>query len=376
MTTTLTHKIRLDPTCRQRRYFAKACGTARFTWNWALDRWKKAFKNGEKPNAFELKKELNALKRAEFPWMYEVTKYASQQPFIHLRRAFTSFFAKRARHPQFKKKGVRDSFYIGGDQVVVRDRRIKIPNLGWVHLREDLRFSGKIVSATISRTADYWFASVHVETEEKPPACESQAVVGVDLGVSHLATLSNGEQFEGPRPLKRLQKRLKRAQKRLSRMNKGSANRAKMKNRIARMHYRIRCTRQDALHKLTTYLISNFKGIVIEDLDVSGMLQTKGLAASIADLGFFEFRRQMEYKSILRNAYLHIADRWFASSKICSACGAKKQTLALSTRTYKCLCGLKMNRDLNAAMNLEKLLNTVSFTGINACGQSGSASSS
>ncbi len=154
---------------------------------------KRATSQARKLTHFELKKEFNQLKKQEFPWIYEVTKYASQQPFIHLQRAFQGFFNKKTKYPKYKKKGMHDSFYIGGDQVRVEGKYVKIPNLGWVRLREALRFEGKINGVTISHKANRWFISVHVETNQLPAACENQAVVGVDLGIKTFATLSNGQ---------------------------------------------------------------------------------------------------------------------------------------------------------------------------------------
>src|SRR5262249_4760091 len=192
---TLTHKICLDPTHKQTVYFHKACGIARFTWNWALSHWEEKYRAGMKTNALELKKEFNALKDKEFPWVYEVTKYACQQPFIYLQRAFQSFFNKKAKYPKYKKKGIHDSFYIGGDQVKIIGKKVRIQNLGWVRLRESLRFEGRINGVTISRVADKWFISVSIETSHQPTKCESQAQVGVDLGIKSLATFSDGKQF-------------------------------------------------------------------------------------------------------------------------------------------------------------------------------------
>src|ERR1044072_6435186 len=185
-----THKIRLDPTYKQESYFCKACGVARFAWNWALAKWEEKYQADENTNALELKKEFNALKSEKFPWIYEVTKYASQQPFIHSQKAFQGFFAKRTKYPKYKQKGINDRFYIGGDQIQIENKRIRIPNLGWVRLRESLRFVGRITGATISRSASYWFVSVNVEVSFVPAVCESQASVGVDLGIKTLATLS------------------------------------------------------------------------------------------------------------------------------------------------------------------------------------------
>ncbi len=368
-----THKIRLDPTCKQETYFRRACGVARFSWNWALARWEEKYKSGEKPNALALKKEFNALKKEKFPWVYEVTKYASQQPFIHLQRGFQGFFAKRTKYPKYKKKGIHDSFYIGGDQVQIVEKHVKIPNLGQVRLMEFLRFEGKITGITISRSASYWFISVSVETSLLPASCENQARVGVDLGIKTLATLSNGQTFPSNNPLKKKLKRLRRLQRRLSRGSKGSKNRNKVKSSIAKLHYKVACSRNDTIHKLTTTLTKNYRHIVIEDLDISTMVNNKRLARSILDGGFYEFRRQIAYKAELRGNKIYIADRWCASSKKCSSCGHYKETLSLSEREYQCTrCGLKIDRDLNAAKCLVQLLNTVSFTEIDACGQDGS----
>ena len=369
--TTLTHKIRLNPTYKQKQYFKQACGIARFTWNWALEEWKRQYEAGTKPNAFKLKKQLNAIKPTEFPWMYKVTKYASQQPFIHLQTACMRFFQGTSHYPQFKKKGIHDSFYIGNDHIKLDGKRIKLPKLGWVRMRESLRFPGKVISATVSRLANKWFISLNVELDQSPSSCNSQAGVGVDLGTKALATLSNGETFEAPKPLKRFMSKLKRMQRSLSRRKKGSKNRHKLRQKIASTHARITNLRHGSLHKLTSYLTDNFAGIVIEDLNVKGMLSNRKLSAAIADIGFYELRRQLEYKSQYKGNYLLVADRWFPSSKTCSNCGHKKEQLKLSfrgksfcsaktfssERVYQCeACGYEQYRDLNAAINLNKLL--------------------
>lgn len=369
---TLTHKIQIDSTCKQEKYFLQACGIARFTWNWALAEWKKQYEAGEKPNGLNLKKQFNAIKRVEFPWMYKVTKYASQQPFIFLQKSFERFFNRESDYPRFKKKGIHDSFYIGNDHIRVEGRRIHIPKLGWVRMCEELRFRGRIISATISRNANKWFVSLNVEIIELPAPCESQAGIGVDLGIIRLATLSNGKYFEGPKPLRRLKLRLKRLQRQLSRKEKGSKNRNKARMRVSKIHYRIACIRHDALHKLTTHLTDNFASIAIEDLNVKGMMSNNRFAGSIADMGFREFRRQLEYKAELRNNHVEIVSRWFPSSKRCSDCGAIKEDLKLADRTFECnSCGLEIDRDLNSAINL---FSTVSSTGFKACGEEGSGS--
>lgn len=304
--------------------------------------------------------------------MYDVTKYASQQPFIFLQSAFKRFFDKQSNYPQFKKKGVRDSFYIGNDHIKIESSRIYIPKLGWIKMRETLRFSGKVISATICCIADKWFVSLNVNLEQTPSPCKSQAGIGVDLGINRLATLSNGEFFKGPKPLKKLQTRLKRIQRKLSRKQKRSKNRDKERIKLSRLHYRIACIRHDGLHKLTSYLTDNYAGIAIEDLDVKGMMSNHKLAGSIADMGFHEFRRQLEYKAQLRNNHIEIVDRWYPSSKKCSKCNTVKEDIKLSERIFRCRhCGFEIDRDLNAAVNL---FSTVSSTGFYACGEEGSGS--
>lgn len=369
----LAHKIRLQPTCKQERYFRKACGIARFTYNWALARWKEEYQAGRKPSAYSLKKAFNAIKWIEYPWVGEVTKYACQQPFIFLQKAFTHFFRGEACYPQFKKKGVHDSFYIGNDHIQMKGKRIRLPLLGWVKMREEVRFNGRVKSATISRIADMWFVSLQILCQDQPVPCKSQAQVGVDLGIKQFATLYDGERvisIEGPKPLKGQLKKLKREQRQLSRKEKGSHNRAKQKIKVARTHYRISCIRQNSVHQLTTYLTQHYQTIVIEDLNVKGMLSNRRLSRAISDMGFHEFRRQLQYKAKHHGNHINIVDRWFPSTKRCSRCHEVTAEMSLKERQFMCeSCGLKMDRDENAARNL---LSTVSFTGIDACGEEGS----
>ena len=373
----VAHKIALDPNNVQATYFARACGVARFAYNWALDEWKrqydawKADNSLPKPSQAALRRQLNAIKREQFPWMLEVTKCAPQMAIIQLGQAFQNFFAGRARYPQFRKKGVHDRFTLTNDQFDIDGCRIRIPNLGWVRMREPLRFNGKILSATISRVADRWFVSITVDVPDQShlPKAENQGVVGVDLGVSALATLSTGETITGPKPHKALLTRLQRLSRSLSRKQKGSANRKKAKAQLARLHARIANIRQDALHKLTTDLTRRFHTIGIEDLNVRGMVRNRHLARSIADMGFFEFRRQLEYKAAMRGGQVVIADRWFPSSKICSCCGHKQEELPLSVRRWSCsICGVEHDRDLNAAINLK---NYAASSTVSACGGEG-----
>ena len=374
----ISHKIRLAPNNKQATYFAKAAGTARFTYNWALAEWQTqyaAWKDDNdlpKPSQFSLRKQLNAIKREQFPWMLEVTKNAPQMAIIQLGVAFKNFFAGHAKYPQFKKKGKsHDSFTLTNDQFSVDTSRIRIPHLGSVRMRETLRFSGKILSATVSRTADQWFASITVDTDSShvPPA-ENQGVVGVDLGVSALATLSTGEVVTGAKPYKALLSRLQRLSRSLSRKVNGSTNRAKAKRKLAKLHARIANIRKNALHQLTTDLTRRFHTLGIEDLNVFGMVKNCHLSRAISDMGFFEFRRQLEYKADRRGGVVVVAGRFFASSKTCSACGEKLEKLPLSVRQWDCpTCGVSHDRDVNAAINLANY--AVSYT-VSACGGDGS----
>ncbi|WP_394543227.1 RNA-guided endonuclease InsQ/TnpB family protein [Azorhizophilus paspali] len=375
----LAHKIALAPNNAQATYFARAAGVARFAYNWALAEWGRQYEAHKadpaqpRPSQAALRRQLNAIKREQFPWMLEVTKNAAQMAIIQLGEAFKNFFAGRARYPRLRRKGVHDRFTLTNDQFAL-GCRIRIPHLGWVRMREALRFSGKILSATISRVADRWFASISVDTQDLThlPKAENQGAVGVDLGVSALATLSTGEVITGPKAHAALLKRLRRLSRSLSRKQKGSANSKKARTRLARLHARIANIRQDALHQLTTGLTRRFPVIGIEDLNVAGMMKNRRLARSIADRGFFEFRRQLDYKREMRGGEVVVADRWFASSKTCSCCGHVRESLPLAVRTWTCPdCQARHDRDGNAAINLKHY--AVSST-VSACGGEGAGS--
>ena len=367
----LAHKIELDCNNAQRTYFAKACGCARLAYNWALEKWQadyKAYrqaleKDGQttlkKPSEGALRKQFNAIKYEKFPFVREVTKCAPQFAIKDLGKAFENFFRnpKHFHYPTFRKKFVDDKFTISNDQFHVKNCRIHIPWLGEVRMRESLRFPGaKLLSATISRTADRWYVSLQVELSEMThlAKAENQGVCGVDLGVHDLAVLSNGMRFEGPKSLGKNLKKLRHLQRSLSRKKKGSHRYGKQRLKIARLHARIANIRSDALHKLTSYLSSHFETIAIEDLNVKGMLKNHHLARAISDMGFGEFRRQLEYKTDWRGGQVAVADRYYPSSRLCRHCGAKNEGLTLAQRSWVCPhCGKAIeDRDLNAAMNL------------------------
>ena len=385
----LAHRVRLDPTPAQEEYFRRASGVARFAYNWALAEWRRQYHAGEKPSEVALRKRLNAIKDAQFPWMRQVTKNAPQQAIKNLGRAYSNFFSdlakyrhaklpwKRVRIPTFKTKGRHDAFRADNgpdkchpDAVQADRQRVRLPVLGWVAMCEEVRFAGHIRSVTIARHADAWYASFAIEVPYEADLRSDDSVVGVDLGISSLATLSDGsDPIPAPKPLRGYLGKLKRLSRALSRKQRGSNNRAKARTKLARFHRRIADIRADALHKLTTSL-TRYRTIVIEDLNVGGMLANRHLARAIADLGLFEFRRQLDYKAAMAGSMLIVADRWYPSSKLCSTCSVKNASLTLSDRTWTCTsCGTFHDRDINAARNLARY--PESWAG-SACGADGS----
>ena len=359
------HRIELDPTVAQAIYFAKACGTARFAYNWALERWKKKYAAGEKVNAGVIAKEFNRLKKSDpaLSWVKTVSKTAPQYAIDGLGEAFKRFFTKTAGYPKFRVKGRGDSFRADyGELFRVRPDTVFIPKLGDVRLKQPLRFQGRVVQAVVSREAGRWFISITVDlgdnwTRKNETVDHPNDAVGVDLGLTHAAVLSTGEKLEGPKPLRRNLKKLRRLGRRLSRKAAGSNNRHKAKVRLARCHRKIKNIRKDWSHKFTTRLCRENQAVVIEDLKVSGMLKNRRLSRDISDSRWGEIRRQLEYKSKDFGTKLVVADRWLPSSKTCSNCGVKREgALPLSVREWSCPdCGAVHDRDINAAKNLRSL---------------------
>lgn len=368
-----SHKIRLVPNQAQEICFAKGCGTARFAWNWALGEWNRQYEahkvvaSQPKPSECSLRRQLNAIKHEQFPWMAEVTKCALQEDIIALGAAFKNWFdsmfckrsGTRMGRPDFTKKGsCRDAFKIHGNVVAIDGCLIRIPLLGWVRMREPVRFTGSIKTCTISliggRSVGAWHASLTVETEDVPQRTENQGAVGVDLGVTDLAVTSAGAKEPGPKALSVLLARLRRLSRAHSRKVKGSANRRKSAQRLARVHWRIGNVRVDALHKLSYQLTTQNSWVAVEALNVKGMMRNDKLARHIADAGWGELRRQLAYKAQQRGVTLAVVDRFFPSSKTCSDCGAVNGALTLADRRWTCVCGAEHDRDVNAAKNLLK----------------------
>ena len=352
------HKIRLNPTPEQAVYFAKAAGTARFVWNWALAQWNRHYEAGEKPTALKLKKQFNQIRRDHFPWTWQVTKNASDQPFLDLGKAFTAFFEGRKGRPKFKsKKRSKASFYLANDQLELGDHRIWIPKLGWVNMAENLRFQGKVTGARVTKTADWWFVSIQVEIAGETPE-KRTAAVGIDVGLNRLATLSTSEGYENQAFLRIALKKLRQANKRLHRRVKGSKNREKARRQVARLHYRITCMREDVLHKLTTRLANCYGMVGIEDLNLKGLLKNRKLARSFSDASLGKLLDLLTSKVEQRGGQVIKVGRFFPSSKTCHCCGWKWEAMGLSDRLFVCknpMCAyylFQQDRDHNASLNI------------------------
>ncbi len=390
------YKVELDLNNKQITACKKHAGAARWTYNWGLQRKQDAYRTtGKSPTAMDLHKELNALKQTEVPWMYDVSKCAPQEALRNLDRAFDRFFDRVRRkkagtyrgklgYPQRKRrKKCLGGFRLTGRIVVFPDA-IRLPRLGRLRLKEHGYLDTadvndvKVLSATVREQAGHWYVSVQVEQERTVPK-NTGPVVGVDLGVKRLATMSDGTIEENPRYLKRRLKKIKRLHKAVTRKVKGSQNRKKAARRLGAQYRTVANQRANTLQQFTSRLTKTKSVVVIEDLNVAGMLRNHHLAQAIGDVGFGEFRRQLEYKARWYGCRVIVAEQWFKSSKTCSCCGWVDEDLTLADRTFICRnpeppgCGLVMDRDLNAAKNLEQLAAS-SADSQNACG-GGSAGS-
>ncbi|MGH7999379.1 MAG: RNA-guided endonuclease InsQ/TnpB family protein [Brasilonema sp.] len=354
----LGFKTELKLNNQQRTALAKHSGVARHAWNWGLGLTKQILDHNKAnpdskikfPSAIDLHKWLVALVKSENEWYYECSKSTPQQALMALREAWKRCFNKTAGVPKFKKKGKRDSFTLEGTVKILGNNKIQVPVIGVLKTFERLP-QVLTKSATISRLATRWFISFRFEVDQYEST--NTDVVGVDLGVKALATLSSGEVVLGAKSYKKYESKLSRMQWLNRHKIIGSANWKKAQLQIARLHRKIANIRKDTLHKLTTMLAKNHGTVVIEDLNVSGMMANHKLAKAIADMGFYEFRRQLTYKCELHGSKFVVVDRWFPSSKTCSNCGTKKETLGLDERVFECgHCGFKIDRDLNAAINL------------------------
>ena len=392
-------KVALDPTPTQERLLLSHAGAARFAFNAGLAHVKDALDAGEKPewSFYSLRKWWNSNKDAlavsddGVIWWHENSKEAYSSGLEALVKGLSNWAksrkgerkGRRVGFPRFKAKDrtvPRFAYTTGSFGLIQGDpKALKLPRVGRVHCMEDVTTrvgDARVLRMTVSQRAGRWYAALTVERDDQA----SQSVrapqggaVGVDLGVKTLATLSDGTIIENPRCLAASERRLKRAQKALSRKTVGSKRRAKARAKVARIHAHVANQRIDAIHKATTWLTGTYSDICIEDLNAAGMAKNHHLAKAVSDASFGEFRRQLEYKTARSGAALRVIDRWYPSSKTCSECGAVKAKLSLSERVYRCdACGLSIDRDLNAAINI-KVAGSAPET-LNAHGGTGSRS--
>lgn len=391
----ISHKIELKPNNKAITHFKKAFGCSRLAYNWGLAKWKENYEKGIKVNYLDLKKEFNAIKKEQFPFVYEVSKYVTQQPFLNLNLAFNKFFRDlkqgKISYPKFKKKKENyGSFYIGGDQVILSDTNknskklskqtnkkqyIKIPNLGYVKMTERLRFNGKINSVVISQRADKFYASFSMQISKDEfdkthkANLNNKQIVGIDLGIKEFISLSNGLQIKAPKPLNKLNRALIKRQRQLTKKQhaktkqeaisgvKKSNNYIKASKNLAKLHTKIANIRNDFLHKLSSIIVKNYDFIGLETLNTQGMMKNHRIAKSLSDISFYEFNRQLEYKSNYQNKQIYRVDKFYPSSKLCFKCGNLKKDLSLKDRVYKCdECDNIIDRDINASINLHKFV--------------------
>jgi putative transposase len=351
---------RFFPTDAQAAQLGRTFGCARFVYNQALEFRSQAWQQEKKSVGYhETALKLTQWKKEpEKTFLSEVSSVVLQQSLLNLDTAFTNFFEKRAKYPKFKSRRHRQSVRYATNAFTFRGGSITLAkqsealDIVWSRPLPD---DAKIINLTISRdTSERYFVSILVETDLKPLE-KTKAEVGIDVGVKTLATTSEGEKIENPRPLVKHEKRLRILQRRLSRKVKDSNNRKKTRFRVARLHARISDTRRDTLQKFTTKIISENQAIYVEGLNVAGMVKNHNLARHIADAAFGEIFRELEYKAAwYGRTYLEL-DRFFPSSKLCSSCGHLLEELPLSVREWDCpACGVHHDRDINAATNIKK----------------------
>lgn len=365
----LVKKVRLYPSKLQEQKLWQSVGTARFIYNWTLARQDENYKNGGKfiPDG-NLRKELTILKKTELSWLNEVSNNVAKQAVKDACNAYKRFFKGLSNKPKFKsKRRSKKTFYHDNVKLKVKeDKLVKIEKVGWIKTNEQLPVGVKYSNPRISYDNKYWYISVGIEQEEIKEEL-TDVSLGIDLGLKDLAICSDGTVFKNINKsfvVRKIEKRLKRLQRQVSKKyekNKKGKEYVKTKNiiklekQIQQVHRRLTNIRNDYLHQTTTSIVKTKPyRVVIEDLNVKGMMKNKHLSDAIRKQGFYEFKRLLEYKCKFRGIELVIADRFYPSSKICSQCGEIKKDLKLKDRVYKCSCGLVIDRDLNASINLSR----------------------
>lgn len=366
----LSKKIRCLPTEEQIIMFKKASGTARFIYNLMLSENKKAYANylqsetkGKSTfiTGYDFGKYITGLKKLpEYSWLSEVSSKVAKQACLDCDKAFERFFKKLSNFPKFKKKGIKDSFYVRCDSIKVTQIGFKCEKLGEIKTSEPMPKTDKYYNSRIIYDSKYWYITFGIDVPEKINNDNSGKTLGVDLGIKSFVTVSDGTvipNINKSKKPKSVYKKIKYFQRKLARCKKRSKNRIKVIKKLQLLHRKLRCIRQNHIHQATTMLVKTKPAkIVIECLNVLGMLKNRKLSRAISEAGFYEFARQIEYKCKLYGIDFVKADKFFPSSKLCSKCGCKKDNLKLSERTYHCEhCGNVIDRDLNAAINLSYL---------------------
>lgn len=365
----ITKKVRLKPTPTQEKKLYKSSGTARFIYNWVLGKQKENYKKGNKfISDSVLRKEITQLKKTEeFNWLNEVSNNVPKQAVKDACNAYKRFFKGQARFPKFKsKKKTKPSFYNDTQKLRVKEKLVLLEKVGWIRTSEQLPTDTKYYNPRITFDGKYWYISVSIEEENEYEELTDESL-GIDLGIKELAICSDGTIYGNINKtvkVKKLEKRLRRLQRRVSRKyqnnKEGSkfvktCNIIKLEKQIKLLQRRLSNIRKNYLHQTTASIVKTKpRRIVIEDLNVSGMMKNRHLAKAIQKQGFYEFRRQLEYKAKHKGIEFVIANRFFPSSKTCSNCGIINKNLKLSDRMFNCECGFSIDRDLNASLNLAK----------------------
>lgn len=370
--------FRCYPTPEQEVELAKTFGCVRYVYNWALDARTKAFKDGKRLGYAETDRNLTALKKQPgTEWLADVSSVALQQSLRDLQTAFSNFFAKTSRYPSFKKKTSRQSarYTANAFRYDASTSRLSVAKIGQLKVKWSRRLPVQPSSVTIIRNpSGRYFISCVIDIQPAPLP-ETGKSVGVDFGISRLATLSTGEMIANPRHIRKHERRLKAAQKSLSRKKKGSNRRRKAVIRVARIHEKIANSRKDTQNKLAWSLVTRFDDIFVEDLNLRGMAKNHSLARSLSDAAIGSCIQAIESKAAMHGKRVFRVDRWFPSSKMCSSCGAVRSKLPLSVRQWECDCGAKHDRDINAALNILSVGQTEHGVGVRATGFSDSGPS-
>ena len=362
-------KIQIFPNKEQKELMFKSFSCARFAYNWALARQEENYKNGGKFISDNvLRKEFTQLKKKEeFKWLNEINNNVTKQAIKDLCKAYRNFFNKKAEYPRFKsKKKSKKSFYNDVYKIKFDDYRVRIETLGWMGMAENrIPKDSKYVNPRVSFDGVKFWLSITCIVEDEDNNIPKTEPIGIDMGIKTLMTCSNGINFnrvsskKEKKKLKRLQKKASRHYDKMMKTKSSykSKNLLKLETLIHKQHQRISNVRLNNIHQATTKLVKlNPKAIVVEDLNVQGMMKNKHLSEKIANCSFYEIYRQLEYKCKNKGIEFIVADRFYPSSKICSKCGYKKEKLSLSERTYKCeCCGNVIDRDFNASLNLKNL---------------------